>query len=139
MKTITLCCCLFISNLHHIKIVFGRSFFPCSLHLSRPLSLVFKTKNYMCACFSLFASQESVVYISVGLFSFFWVILYGEQRPIVADDIHSLSFTLSIGYVHIDFESIQCACVCVVWMVKGIRKCLVITRHTTAETSLKYF
>lgn len=26
MKTITLCCCLFISNLHHIKIVFGRIF-----------------------------------------------------------------------------------------------------------------
>lgn len=26
MKTITLCCCLFISNLHHIKIVFGRFF-----------------------------------------------------------------------------------------------------------------
>lgn len=95
MKTITLCCCLFISNLHHIKIVFG-PFFPSVVRGF----ICAAFKNYMCLFPPLLSSYQecrTFLWVSfVGCFVFFSVIK--EQRPKrVADDIHLLSFSSSIG------------------------------------------
>lgn len=85
MKTITLCCCLFISNLHHIKIVFG---YFCDV--------VYVSFGFILAVQKLHVPFSSLGLVVVNMRTHFCGILSTREQRLTVDDIHSLSFSSSI-------------------------------------------
>lgn len=107
MKTITLCCCLFISNLHHIKIVFG--YFCC-----------FVSFGFILAAQKLHVPPFVFGKRSKIFCTYFCGILFKrEQRLVLQTTFTHYHFCHRSLVGYIDFESIQWNA----WKAKGIRIC----------------